>query len=540
MCLDVCTHCNYFCDVFTDSALCCSHQNLHGIMMDESKEQEMSAAVGEEPFPSIGSCEYFFDRCAPGQSQADAERQARAESKLKKSLLPLPITIDCYPNNYPKAEDPPPGCRELYTASPLTNQQLQNISLKPVYLPPALWQQGLKHNQSVWGVYSRDHPGSPSKGKILVAGQNFATGDVLGYYFGKFVKTKDWVSICDPTTPRDLINYKLHATHSKNLADYQKEMSERKMNHTLGSAARRRPPQPRLDSGHVLSAVSDLEDYVAPAMDGSWRAAAILPHSHMGMNELDHVIGSRQCPFVYMNSADVMGTENIEWPSPATLIDLNRRLSYLYLPIKASKPIASGDEILAPFHYGWSNDAWNEAIKRSGVTAKALVKQQMMQKTMVKRAAAGFALLSSSSSSSQTDSQQLWTERESQSENEDDAHNSYSQHHTEKHLRLTYKLFGRTISYQSQTEKAPSRAKSASSDSRPNYKRTAQQEWDALGASDRQDGWKVAGRLKDNQYACCSFSCHTSLTSACVKEIRLVCTFNNSFFNHIFLTDASG
>ena len=169
------------------------------------------------------------------------------------------------------------------------------------------WQAALEHNSRAVGVEIREST-IANAGNGCFARRSFAAGDIIGHVWGKFVTEEQWVSICMELT------------------------------------------DPTQRDGE--------EDYVEPVGRGVWRAVAVPDQP----NGITHLLGSRQCPMVYINEHRKRKRAiNAVFDVPSYRFDATNS-DHTYIPVKATRNIAQGEEMFVQYHF--DKPAWKLILKR--------------------------------------------------------------------------------------------------------------------------------------------------------------------------------
>lgn len=155
---------------------------------------------------------------------------------------------------------------------------------------------------------------TPAAGLGLFACKAFAAGAVVGWMWGKLLTEEDWQTL--KTTGHD-------------------EM------HRQG----------------------DVEDFAEPVVRGVWCCITV----DLQASGADHLLASRLCPMAYINHSANAQEYNVSL-SPDGLGQVPTSERYKYFPIRATRAVVAGEELMADYH--WAPKDWKEVRRRMNKSEK--------------------------------------------------------------------------------------------------------------------------------------------------------------------------
>jgi hypothetical protein len=177
---------------------------------------------------------------------------------------------------------------------------------------------GLQRNCAALGVQvGQAVAGGPAAGVSLYASRSFACGATVGYFWGVLLEEEHWIAIREATAE---------------------------------TAAMRA----------AAAMATNHEDYWTPAQHGIFRCLAVPMQDVRGG---DHLLASEQCPMAYVNQA-AKEVANLKILFPKEGFEQGAPNAYAHVAFVATRPIATGEELL--LQYAWENGSKliQEATKR--------------------------------------------------------------------------------------------------------------------------------------------------------------------------------
>jgi hypothetical protein len=227
---------------------------------------------------------------------------------------------------------PPPNHAPLHNLPPRFLSADAGAATQQIYLPPAHWQAGVRHNCKQLQLLVRQST-LLDGGKGLFPDRYLPRHTLVGWLWGKFVTESVWHEMV-----RGSISY---------------------------------DPTAQVFEEHVAADVAE-EDYVNEAQSGVWRC--IDPEGLDEQSSRYVLLVSRQCPLGYAN--DSRNSEGkhayniaIDWKARRAVSDISSEMSWQLLPVSTTRAVKSGHELF--IDYGWTKAQWRLSKRCARLSADA-------------------------------------------------------------------------------------------------------------------------------------------------------------------------